>query len=193
MEQPINIETAERDFKFQTLGDPALVKMLTAARRMVNEIMAGGSPRWLSFCGVSGTGKTHLAREIYRMVVRKGTFRASLTADEQEICYACAWEFWPKMASFMQKGLDIDDYYHAKNVKFLVLDDIGAVRDGSGHITSKLGELLGVRDGKWTVITANLLPADIAAKLDTRIASRMIRGRNMLVQVQTQDYALRKQ
>jgi DNA replication protein DnaC len=71
----------------------------------------------------------------------------------------------------------------------LVIDDIGA-EHGSEYGTQKLLELLDRRAGKWTFITSNLT-MERFAELDNRIASRLIRGHNRVLQIVTQDYALR--
>jgi DNA replication protein DnaC len=171
------------------MGDPVLVTMLTQAARMAWEITHGETPRWLCLCGASGTGKTHLARRLIRKARSSGRF--STAKEGEEIAYPYSFVIWPECASELQRGRDSDDYYHAKRTQFLVLDDIGAIKDATGHITSKLGELLGARENRWTVITTNFLPQEIAERMDTRIASRLIRGRNIVVQCKTVDYALR--
>lgn len=165
--------------------------MLRAAGSFMAEVLAGAQPRWLSLVGISDTGKTHLAKRICRKVRRAGMFQTTLTVGKEDVSYPIEFCYWPERAEELQKNEDAD-YYHMKNVKFLVLDDIGAIVDKSGFVTSKLGILMGQRENMWTVVTANLGPAEIAAKLDTRIASRMIRGRNVLVQCNTTPFALRK-
>jgi hypothetical protein len=53
--------------------------------------------------------------------------------------------------------------------------------------------LLGMRVGKWTVITSNLLLKALS-KVDDRIASRMFRERgNLVIEIQaTKDFGERK-
>lgn len=113
------------------------------------------------------------------------------TEGREDFAYPLEFCYWPGRAEQLQNN-ESGEYYHMKNVKFLVLDDIGAIADRSGFVTSKLGILLGQRENLWTIITANLGPAEIAKNLDTRIASRMSRGRNVLVQCNTTPFALRK-
>jgi DNA replication protein DnaC len=75
----------------------------------------------------------------------------------------------------------------------LVIDDIGAERDQTGFASEKLNMLLGMRVGKWTVITSNLLLKALS-KVDDRIASRMFRERgNLVIEIQaTKDFGERK-
>ena len=54
----------EFDFEFETFGEKKLCEMLIAAESFVSDMAIGRAPRWLSFLGQSGTGKTHLARRI---------------------------------------------------------------------------------------------------------------------------------
>ena len=54
------------DFGFQTFDEAKLSEMLDAAKDFIRDMGLGTSPRWLSFLGQSGTGKTHLARSISR-------------------------------------------------------------------------------------------------------------------------------
>lgn len=173
------------------MNDHVLIAMLRAAWAFMAEVRAGGQPRWLSLVGISDTGKTHLAKQLFRKASRSGLFQTGLSDNRQEFSYPLEFCYWPGRAEQLQKNED-EDYSLMKYIKFLVLDDIGAIVDKSGFVTSKLGILMGQREDMWTVITANLGPAEIAAKLDTRIASRMIRGRNVLVQCNTTPFALRK-
>jgi AAA+ superfamily predicted ATPase len=42
------------------------VRMLNAAKDFIRDMAIGATPRWVSLLGLSGTGKTHLARGISR-------------------------------------------------------------------------------------------------------------------------------
>jgi hypothetical protein len=57
---------SEWDFGFQTFGEAKLSEMLGAAKDFIRDMAIGKPPRWLSFLGRCGTGKTHLARSISR-------------------------------------------------------------------------------------------------------------------------------
>jgi hypothetical protein len=46
------------DFGFQTFGEAKLCEMLGAAKDFIRDVAIGTAPRWLSFLGQSGTGKT---------------------------------------------------------------------------------------------------------------------------------------
>ncbi len=187
---PVNIEAAEKQFRFRTHNDPMLRMMLEETLKFYSEIRADKPARWLSFIGVSGTGKTHLCKRLYNIVSKTRQFQT--TVEGNEFSYPDDFILWPQLAGELQTGENPADYYHAPRTKFLAIDDIGAIRDSTGHITSKLVQLLCQRDNRWTVITSNMTIEAIEKKIDGRVASRLIRGNNVLVEVNCIDYALRK-
>jgi len=71
----------------------------------------------------------------------------------------------------------------------LAIDDLGAEYE-SDFIDSKLQQLLNKRLNKWTVITSNLSLNDFSLK-DDRIASRLVRGKNKVIQIDANDYNLK--
>jgi len=74
---------------------------------------------------------------------------------------------------------------------FVALDDIGAER-ASDFSVSKLDRIIDARLGKWTVITCNFTREQIAEHMDVRIASRLGRGENVIVDdINVPDYSTR--
>ena len=74
---------------------------------------------------------------------------------------------------------------------FVALDDIGAER-ASDFSVSKLDQIIDARLGKWTVITCNFTREQIAEHMDVRIASRLGRGNNVIVDnINVLDYSTR--
>ena len=131
---------------------------------------SGTAPRWLTLCGHSGCGKTYLAAAI------RNTAKYSLGYTEQQTQLRNA----SILASRLRDG-DMGLLTFLCNIPVLVLDDLGAEYP-SDFIRSKIYELMESRLNKWTVITSNLSVADIADRLDVRIASRIKRGANVLVE-----------
>ena len=70
----------------------------------------------------------------------------------------------------------------------LFLDDVGSERDSTGFATEELVTLLLKRMNRWTIITSNKTPEGIRT-VDERIYSRMIRGNNICIGVNTTDYS----
>ena len=98
--------------------------------------------------------------------------------------------YWPDFIQQLRTGESFPYRNDMKRWPVLLLDDIGSERDPSGFAAEELNTLLGCRMDKWTIITSNL---DIATlrKVDARIASRMIRGRNICIGVNTVDFSER--
>lgn len=150
--------------------------MVREAALFESEILAKAEPRWLTFWGRSGTGKTMLARILYGKHPGKAH-----------------WLDWVKFCRlFQQQDASIANRIHrAIESPLLVVDDIGAEHLTPGTV-GQLHGLLQSRLGKWTVITSNLSPESWEEK-DARIGSRLIRGLNRHVSCQTLDFSTRPQ
>lgn len=180
------------DFNFglETFNEPELTTMLTAARKFAGAVEANETPRWLTMTGKSGTGKTHIAKRLYLH------WKKTRGVDNKErggglLLYSCDFIIWPVFSDDLKDG----KHWKVKDAceyEFLVIDEIGVAYDPSGFLLSKLDQILNRRLGKWTVITSNLSRALIAERLDSRIASRLVRGGGELVELTTtKDYGLR--
>jgi hypothetical protein len=84
------------------------------------------------------------------------------------------------------------DHYQAPRdyaaFDLIYLEDIGSGaglgEKGSGAVLrSRIAELLQLRSGKWTLACANLSRAEIAEKLDPRIASRLGRDHSVFIEI----------
>ena len=179
----------EFDFEFETFGEKKLCEMLTAAKDFVRDMAIGAAPRWLSLLGWSGTGKTHLARGISRF------FKANASvyidpATGAHLSRRGGFIGWRKIIDHLRDG----DYEIMRAVCddwFVALDDIGAER-ASDFSVSKLDQIVDERLGKWTVITCNFTRQQIADHMDVRIASRLGRGNNVIVDnINVLDYTSR--
>jgi len=179
----------EFDFGFETFGEKKLCEMLGASKDYVREMGIGAAPRWLSFLGWSGTGKTHLARGISRFFKA----HASVYVDPETGAHLSrrgGFIGWRKIVDHLRDG----DYEIMRVVCddwFVALDDIGAERT-SDFSVSKLDQIIDSRLGKWTVITCNFTREQIAEHMDVRIASRLGRGKNVIVDnISVPDYSAR--
>jgi DNA replication protein DnaC len=181
--------TIEFDFGFQTFGEKKLCEMLNAAKDFVRDMAIGTAPRWLSLLGWSGTGKTHLARGISRF------FKANMSVyidPETGASLSRRGGFigWRKVVDHLRDG-DYEIMHAVCGDWFVALDDIGAER-ASDFSVSKLDQIIDARLGKWTVITCNFTRQQIAEHMDVRIASRLGRGNNVIVDnINVLDYCTR--
>lgn len=145
-------------------------------------------PHWISFIGASETGKTHLARALFKAWNKWGrlvdhpsgatTSRSGAFVQWGEACDDFRTGNWTRVTSLCE-------------LDFLVLDDIGTEHDPSGCCKAALTRILDARLGKWTVITSNLSSAEIGDAIDYRIMSRMSRGLNRVVEAKHQNWSLR--
>lgn len=179
-------------FNFQTFQDPQLEAMLTKAALFTLDMRDNINPRWLVLLGVTGSGKTHIAKAINRIFQER--MESMLIPDQNltRTAYRMKGGFvsWRKAADRFRSGDFSTDQIESDY--FVAIDDIGAeYKAKTDFIVSKLDAILDARLGKWTVITANLDLGQIAEFLDIRIASRLKRGGSDVIELDTIDYTLR--
>lgn len=181
--------SVKHDFRFQTLNDPELERMLAAAMKFCSDMASGVTPYWISFVGTSGAGKSHLIKQIWRFFQEQGQWYecpktgANLVHDGRFV-------FWPKVVAKMKEG-DYGPISDLQNLWFCCIDDLSSDNDPSGNARDNMATIAERRMGKWTAITSNLNLSQIQKKLDTRIASRMVREGNQVIDVETKDFSLR--
>lgn len=157
-------------------------RMAREAQWMLNDMAHAAivRPRWLTLCAASGSGKTHLALRIRDI------------AREQLRYQKCQRWTVTRYADMLRSG-NWDLQAHLERLDLLILDDLGAERM-SDMIRASLYDLLNSRLGKWTVITSNVNLRGIAEDIDGRIASRLIRGGSVVIEVDdARDYPLAAQ
>jgi len=169
---------------FDTLNDPILDKMLFQAKEFLIDMQEKQQPRWLSYCGISGTGKTFLAKKI-----RSAASRITYMLQHDSLIYPIMFSFWPDLLSRLRDGefWRMDDLSEANLV---VMDEIAIDHDPSGFAADKLCQILSRRVGKWTLLTSNWTLSKIQ-EIDPRISSRMVRDKSVVVGCDTVDYATR--
>lgn len=118
----------------------------------------------LALLGQSGAGKTHLARCILGQARR---LRPSAS---------CRFVTWRQHMDAVHQRDDTHKW-SVENADLLIVDDIG---DSHRYdfARGELLELINLREGKPTVWTSNLTLADLGEQIDARIASRLPRGNN---------------
>lgn len=147
-----------------------------ATRSWVTAILKKKQPYWLTLFGPSGCGKTFLARHA----------RAHLRNKQRD----CQLWNWVKAFDRLCEW-DSDLMQHLCNLPILILDDIGTgytMSDKTAELhSSKLYEIIESRISKFTLITTNLSPQQLRERLDARIASRLFRGQNIIVDLTNAD------
>lgn len=166
------------------LVDDEVERMVKAAAQWATAVKEGKSPRWLVMLGTSGCGKTHIAKRLWKWLqTHRDDFRSRAEYDPR-------WIYWP---GFMDKTKTDASCYGVLNDmprwKYLALDDVLSERQ-TPWTAEKLHNLIGQRARQWTIITSNLSMMGMA-KVDKRIASRMLRDKSIVTDVTTTDYNLR--
>ena len=179
----------EFDFGFETFGEKKLCEMLAASQDFIREMATGGGPRWLSLLGWSGTGKTHLARAISRFFNSEASTYVDPSTGAR-LGRRGGFIGWRKIIDRLRDG-DYCVMDAVCNDWFVALDDIGTEKT-SDFSLAKLDQIIDALLGKWTVITCNFTRAEIAEHIDVRIASRLGRGKNVIVDdINASDYSVR--
>lgn len=172
-------------------------------------LLSGNEPRWLVFVGVSGTGKTMLARRISAYIAEYGRAVFNRTTgtrygyDDHRRIYSYAQQgpvFYQWRVLLKERGWrDI-----AARDWFCVVDELKSesgrrvIIDGQEGVQPEPWE---VRDAgnlfddmlrRWRIITMNLTRSQIATFWDVRIASRLMRDGNTIVDLSdVTDFGLR--
>lgn len=216
LEQPTKTSQASIepafDWKWELVGNETieesliLSRMLSEAKRFCADMVNGKEPRWISFVGASGCGKTYLARQVCEFVGKYGEMafkRIPRNEADPDTCWAYAQEGqrfkrWIKLLEVAREG----DFIPAKKAGrdwFKCVDDIGSEgKDTKGEAYSFASNLLGKlcddRVGRWTVFTSNFTRRQIAERYDPRVASRLSRDGGIIVDASTvRDYQIRKE
>lgn len=156
---------------------------LAAVAWLSDCLTPGSCPRWLTLLGRSGVGKTMLA-ELCDTALRrhqpqrpKRMRRWSTVIDH---LHRGEWGIIEELAS--QPVLILDELLHDYTTGSLSPWDVKTLKSLSGLLDRRLG--------RWTILTDNRLFAEVGA-LETRIASRMVRGGSKVIEFRTTpDYCL---
>ena len=184
------VDVVDESFGFNTFNEPGLIRAHSEAVRFYSDMEALKQPRWLSFLGPCGAGKTHLAKSIWKAWqtnLRDHTrTRHGISARLEG-----KWIYWPKAVDRIRGG-EYGLVPALEQADMVVLDDIGGEYDASGFAASQLNRLANQRLGKWTIWTSNLSLDQIATKLDNRIADRLIRSGSSVIEMDTTSYSVRE-
>lgn len=185
-----------------------LARMLDEAQKFVAEIVAGEDPRWLVLLGPSGNGKTFLAQRIVAWIRRYGetmydrNHRPKIDPKKQDYLslytYAQGGQVMVKWGNLIEecRNRDFHRYQRACKDYYKVIDDLGVnSMNPDGKATpfaiQTIAEVLDRRLRRWTVITSNFTRKQFAEEFDVRISSRLMRGRNVIVETNVRDFAIR--
>lgn len=177
--------------------EPSLASAARLAARFIADMERGAQPYWITLTGKQGCGKTMLARQLYQQSKLTNPGRGSLWVsgngvyDSRDRRPNCVWSTSNDFADRMRNGeYDLPEYLRADYC--VAIDDLGAARDKTEFVADGLYRLADQRMHRWMIWTTNLDLAEIGARLDPRISSRLIRDENVFATISAPDYAMRK-
>lgn len=168
--------------------------MKEAAASFLDDMLNDREPRWLSLLGTSGAGKTMLSRLIYAEFKQRkhAEINERASSSIRIVRYRGGFMNWGKAINDRMLKGEFDFLDDMRDYIFFVIDDIASEHERHRELSaSKLYNVLESRMRKWTIITANLSLDQIGSKLDTRIASRMLRNGSAVIDVDVPDFNLR--
>lgn len=193
---PNEEKVAQQFMKFKLHGSRELKEAWTAAQSFFWDMCSEDVPAyWLTFTGPSGRGKTALCKIVSKLFNQYLTLLLdeNLSGPGVYICRRGGMKNWPAAVTDMLEG----DYTGLRQLRedwFVCIDDIAAEYERNRDLSiAKLYDVLNARQGKWTLLTCNMDIENIAEKLDTRIASRLLRDGGLHVNIprSVKDYNLR--
>lgn len=196
------------DWQWQLVGNETAAekaiadRMIQEAKQFLCAMIEGKEPRWLVYLGNPGCGKTHLserlkaflkdrARTLYDATERP---RRDPGMSDYRTCYSYAQEGaimakWGVMIGAARER-DYSRLKLAASDWVKIIDDLGTesfAEDQSrtpratAFVCQQMGRLLDDRARKWTVLSANFSRSQFAEQFDSRIASRLMRHGNVIV------------
>ena len=168
------------DLKYYKGDDLDIMRTVLAACKKYADTFDGDSSSLL-LMGGTGLGKTHISSAIAQKVIERG--------------YDAFYETAPQMfANFeaVRYGRADRAVIEPYNSVLLLIDDLGAESCGN-QTSATFFELINRRllAGKPTVISTNLLPAEIKKRYDERIYSRLM-GEYNIMQFKGKDIRMQK-
>jgi len=166
--------------------------MLDKATEFIRSIAAKEDPRSFSLFGKSGTGKTHLAMNMYRFIYANlRAYQRPLSDIDPEYTitdlHNVRFASWPDVCRQLRNGTGDRLFNDLCRHWFVVIDDIGAEYE-SDAMMANLTELADQRLGKWTIYTSNKT-VDYYDEKDERFASRLFRHNGIVLEITSvEDY-----
>lgn len=161
---------------------PAYLIAQAAVKRWVSDIvLKTGTPRWITLYGASGCGKTTLAMRA----------KNALEAKDKKAAFRSFKKLFDDFITSDDKTYFIDRRFRLPRV--LIIDDLWLAQNASDRRQCAVEEMLYYLfeeriakpvmhiPHKWMLITTNMSPNAIAANISERIADRLYRDGNEVI------------
>lgn len=152
------------------VAEMALAAEWYARALSVNDLSKG---RGLAISGSPGSGKTKVARALYKFA---RAFGPDIILAHRTDHWATLWIDWPNIAEADDEDDFEEEMRKLKESRFVVVDDIGSETDRfkSGLPASRLRRVLSfIESAKvWSVVTSNLTKGQLIDLYDIRVADR---------------------
>lgn len=156
---------------------PEIQQMANTVERWLAQFVKAErkTEKMLIVAGPTGTGKTHVARNIKRLAGRLAF----------PIWESGQWSHPPRVQLFEWARVVFMEYRNftewmeeVEEADMLFLEDVGAEVDRfkSAEPTERLREVLNLFENKWLFITTNLMPEQWPIKWDDRVSDRLFRN-----------------
>lgn len=190
----------------------SLAEVVAAAQTWLLNIWHNQEPRWLLLCGVSGNGKTHVARRCAAWLRKYGercynrhrkTIDPMFSNTEAIYSYRQERPIFARWDHDLLKPAKNGDYYPLKRAEedwFKIVDEFGSEQKERGpentlrptpFAQGTLTSLIEGRMRRWMLGTSNLTRSDFAKMYDPRVADRFMRWPNVIVEVRMRSFSLR--
>jgi len=174
-------------FGFICEDHPDLALAADLTNRFINRYVANDSSkgRWRVIGGLTGTGKTMLAKVVLRCAMSQTLMpqikesRKTLTTPEAHLIK------WAEFVSAPEKDF-MESFGFVKPATLVVIDGIGAEPDPS---SSRLLQVLELCEKKWLFATTSLKPDEYAGRYGEEVASKLRRA--VSVWIDAPDYRLK--
>lgn len=217
-DRPISTVIREHDWLFGTTTKDtkdevqAMEQALLEVQQWLQAIMDDAEPYCLTLCGVSGVGKSHLAQAAKRWLAKEAEWiyrdKVRPRLDPTGENYTTSYSYAQQGAFFRRWDQDLINPAKDGNFNPLklagsdwikIVDDLGSEqKDGkSGDLKptafalGSMTSLIEARVRKWSLYTANYTERGFAETYDVRVADRLIRWPNRIVEIKVRSFALR--
>jgi len=167
--------------------DEECEKIVDLAKRYVEQVVEKKTHLNLIINGPTGVGKSHIAVGILK-------YCYELKYPRNSVCYTTSFGLANKvLATWNNPDLNEDDVLKEyTEIDILVIDDLGY--DDSGKKAEIINKIIYRRheNQKSTIITSNLKTNQVLEYMDSRTSSRFLSNLYFDIQIDTEDFRLKR-